>query len=116
MHLHCCHHGRPEQPRSGILFRCEEDLEEGSDLILNGYRKRSEDTNRGNQALACLKAFNLTLTPKQTASFNEMSKPVHNFPADFLGAAPSFCHAGATIDSIPSQLTPLIPEDDSACW
>jgi aryl-alcohol dehydrogenase-like predicted oxidoreductase len=63
-----------------------------------------------------LNALDLTLTPEQITSLNKVSKPVLNFPADFLGVAPSFCHAGATVDRVQSQLTPLVPTDDSARW
>ena len=65
---------------------------------------------------ANLKALDLTLTPEQITSLNTVSTPVLNFPADFLAQAPSFGHAGATVDGIPSQITPLVPKDDSSRW
>jgi aryl-alcohol dehydrogenase-like predicted oxidoreductase len=61
-----------------------------------------------------LKALDLTLTPEQIASLNTVSKPVLNFPADFLAASPSFCHAGATVNDISSHLIPGVPRDDTA--
>ncbi len=68
------------------------------------------------QLKANLKALDLTLTPDQISALNQASKPVLNFPADFLAQAPSFNNAGATINDIPSRLTPLVPKDDTARW
>ncbi len=65
---------------------------------------------------ANLKALDLTLTPEQMASLNEVSKPALNFPADFLVPSPSFAHAGATVNGVPSQATFLVPKDDSSRW
>jgi aryl-alcohol dehydrogenase-like predicted oxidoreductase len=65
---------------------------------------------------ANLKALDLTLTPEQIASLNDVSKPVLNFPADFLAYSPSFAHAGATVNGVPSQVTFLVPKDDSPRW
>jgi aryl-alcohol dehydrogenase-like predicted oxidoreductase len=63
-----------------------------------------------------LKALELILTPEQIATLNQASKPVLNFPADFLSQAPSFNNAGATINGISSRLTPLVPKDDTVRW
>jgi aryl-alcohol dehydrogenase-like predicted oxidoreductase len=65
---------------------------------------------------ANLKALDLTRTPDQISSLNDVSKPVLNFPADFLTHSPSYSHAGATVNDIPSQLTFLVPKDDSSRW
>ena len=65
---------------------------------------------------ANLKALDLTLTPEQIASLNEVSKPALNFPADFLAQSPSYAHAGATVNGVPSQRTFLVPKDDSSRW
>lgn len=65
---------------------------------------------------ANLKALDLTLTPEQIAVLNDVSKPVLNFPADFLTHSPSFAHAGATVNGVPSQATFLVPQDDSSRW
>jgi aryl-alcohol dehydrogenase-like predicted oxidoreductase len=65
---------------------------------------------------ANLKALDLTLTPGQIASLDSMSKPVLNFPADFLAQSPSLAHAGATVNGIPSQLGFLVPKDGSSRW
>lgn len=65
---------------------------------------------------ANLKALDLDLTPDQIASLNEVSKPVLNFPADFLAASPSYAHAGATVNGVSSQRTFLVPKDDSPRW
>jgi aryl-alcohol dehydrogenase-like predicted oxidoreductase len=68
------------------------------------------------QLKANVKALALTLTPEQIAALNEASKPILNFPADFLAQAPSFNNAGATINGVPSHLTPLVPKDDTTRW
>jgi aryl-alcohol dehydrogenase-like predicted oxidoreductase len=65
---------------------------------------------------ANLKALDLTLTPEQIAALDGASKPVLNFPADFLMHSPSYAHAGATVNDVPSQLTFLVPKDDSSRW
>jgi aryl-alcohol dehydrogenase-like predicted oxidoreductase len=61
-----------------------------------------------------LKALDLTLTPEQITALNAVSKPALNFPADFVDLSFSFCHAGATVNGVPSHLTPAVPKDDSA--
>jgi hypothetical protein len=63
-----------------------------------------------------LKAVDLILTPDQIAALGSVSKPVLNFPADFLTHSPSFSHAGTTVNGVPSQLTFLVPKDDSSRW
>ena len=65
---------------------------------------------------ANLKALDLTLTSEQIASLDNASRPVLNFPADFLAHSPSYSHAGATVNGVPSQLTFLVPKDDSSRW
>jgi aryl-alcohol dehydrogenase-like predicted oxidoreductase len=63
-----------------------------------------------------LKALDLTLTPEQIASLSNPSKPVLNFPADFLTHSPSYSHAGATVNGVASQRTFLVPKDESVRW
>jgi aryl-alcohol dehydrogenase-like predicted oxidoreductase len=63
-----------------------------------------------------LKALEVSLTPDQIAALNEVSKPVLNFPADFLLMSPSFAHAGATVNGEATQRTFLVPPDDGARW
>ena len=65
---------------------------------------------------ANLRALDVTLTPDQIAALDSASKPVLNFPADFLTHSPSYSHAGATVNGVPSQQTFLVPTDDSARW
>ena len=65
---------------------------------------------------ANLKALDLTLTSEQVQQLDDASKPVLNFPADFLTRLPSFSHAGATVNSVPSQRMFLVPEDNSSRW
>jgi len=59
---------------------------------------------------ANLKALDLILTPELIASLDNMSRPVLNFPADFLTHSPSYSYAGATVNGVPSQLTFLVPK------
>ncbi len=63
-----------------------------------------------------LKALDVTLTAEQMALLNDASKPVLNFPADFLLNAPSISHAGATVNGVKSQQIFLVPKDDSQRW
>jgi hypothetical protein len=56
------------------------------------------------------------LAPEQITSLNTVSKPVLNFPADFLAQAPSFGHAGATVDGTPNQIVFLVPKDEISRW
>ena len=65
---------------------------------------------------ANLKALDLVLTPEQISSLNDASKPVLNFPADFLTQSPSISHAGATVNGTTSQTIFLVPKDDSLRW
>ncbi len=65
---------------------------------------------------ANLRALDLTLTPEQMAALDSVSKPVLNFPAEFLTHSPSYSHAGATVNGVPSQQTFLVPKDDNARW
>jgi hypothetical protein len=56
------------------------------------------------------------LTPEQITSLNTVSKPVLNFPADFLAQAHSYGHAGGTVDGTPSQIMFLVPKDEISRW
>jgi hypothetical protein len=42
-----------------------------------------------------------------------VSKPALNFPAGFLEFAPSFIHAGATVNGETSQVPPMMPKTDA---
>ena len=79
-----------------------------SSVIIGARTMKQLDAN--------LKALDLTLTPEQIASLNSVSKPVLNFPADFLAQSPSLAHAGATVNGIPSQLGFLVPKGESSRW
>jgi aryl-alcohol dehydrogenase-like predicted oxidoreductase len=63
-----------------------------------------------------LKALDVALTSEQIERLDGVSKPVLNFPADFLTHSPSISHAGATVNGVPSQRIFLVPEDDSGRW
>ncbi len=64
-----------------------------------------------------LKALDLQLTPDQIDRLNQVSKPTLNFPADFnRDLSPTFQHAGATVNGVPSKLLPNVPKDDASRW
>jgi aryl-alcohol dehydrogenase-like predicted oxidoreductase len=65
---------------------------------------------------ANLKALDLSLTPEQIAALDNASRPELNFPAEFLKNSPSYSHAGATVNGVPTQQTFLVPPDDAARW
>ncbi|HVZ21790.1 MAG TPA: aldo/keto reductase [Vicinamibacterales bacterium] len=60
-----------------------------------------------------LAALDLTLEPSQVEALNRVSAPALNFPAGFLQFAPSFMHAGATVNGEPSQVPPMMPRSDA---
>ena len=56
-----------------------------------------------------LGALDVKLTPAQVQALDELSKPTLDFPAEFLKNAPSFMHAGLSVNGVqapPSTLTP----------
>jgi aryl-alcohol dehydrogenase-like predicted oxidoreductase len=79
-----------------------------SSTIIGARTLEQLDTN--------LRALDLTLTPEQMASLHTVSRPVLNFPAEFLVSSPSYSHAGATVNGVPSQAIFLVPKDDSSRW
>ncbi len=79
-----------------------------SSTIIGASRLEQLDRN--------LRALDLTLLPEQITTLNAASKPVLNFPAEFLTHSPSIAHAGATVDGVASQATFLVPKDDSVRW
>ena len=60
-----------------------------------------------------LAALDVKLDGAHVDALNRVSKPALNFPAGFLEFAPSFMHAGATVNGEPSQVTPLAPKTDA---
>src|SRR5262250_3792706 len=60
-----------------------------------------------------LAALDVRLDASQSAALDSVSKPTLNFPATFLEFAPSFMHAGATVNGEPSQVPPLMPKSDA---
>ncbi|GAB3638239.1 hypothetical protein GCM10027422_38290 [Hymenobacter arcticus] len=66
---------------------------------------------------ANLKALDVKLTPEQVAALDAVSKPILNFPADFnKNQSPSYAHAGATVNGVPSQDFFNVPTDNSKRW
>ena len=60
-----------------------------------------------------LAALDLKLDASHIAALNTVSAPTLNFPATFLQFAPSFMHAGSTVNGEPSQLPPMMPKSDA---
>jgi aryl-alcohol dehydrogenase-like predicted oxidoreductase len=60
-----------------------------------------------------LSALDLKLDASHIAALNAVSEPALNFPATFLKFAPSFMHAGSTVNGEPSQLPPMMPKTDA---
>lgn len=84
--------------------------------VQSGVASTIIGASRLEQLKANLKALDVKLTTEQIASLNTASKPVLNFPADFLTHSPSFAHAGAMVNGVPSRSTFLVPQDDSSRW
>ncbi len=68
---------------------------------------------RADQLEQNLAALDLRLEPSQIEALNKVSAPTLNFPAGFLQFAPSFMHAGATVNGEPSQCPPMMPKSDA---
>ena len=60
-----------------------------------------------------LAALDLKLDASHVEALNRVSAPTLNFPAGFLQFAPSFMHAGATVNGETSQLPPMMPKTDA---
>lgn len=57
-----------------------------------------------------LAAADLTLSAEQAAQLESLTRPSLNFPAEFLKIAPSYLHAGARVNGVPSSLLPIAPQ------
>ena len=68
---------------------------------------------RADQLEQNLAALDLKLDPAHVEALNKVSMPTLNFPASFLTFAPSFMHAGATVNGEPSQCPPMMPKTDA---
>jgi aryl-alcohol dehydrogenase-like predicted oxidoreductase len=60
-----------------------------------------------------LAALEVKLDASHVDALNRVSAPTLNFPAAFLQFAPSFMHAGATVNGETSQLPPMMPKTDA---
>jgi aryl-alcohol dehydrogenase-like predicted oxidoreductase len=58
-----------------------------------------------------LAALELPLSADQIERLDKLSEPKLNFPAPYMNRAPSFSHAGATVNGIESTLLPFAPKD-----
>jgi aryl-alcohol dehydrogenase-like predicted oxidoreductase len=59
-----------------------------------------------------LAALDLTLSDAHITTLNQLSKPVLNFPAPFIGAIPMFAQGGTTVNGVPSPAWPMSPAGD----
>ncbi len=59
-----------------------------------------------------LGALDVALAAEQIAALDAASKPSLPFPADMLGAVPTFAFGGTTINGQPSQVFPMAPQND----
>jgi aryl-alcohol dehydrogenase-like predicted oxidoreductase len=59
-----------------------------------------------------LDALDVKLTAGEIAALGTLSEPALNFPATFLKFAPTFSHAGATVNGVASVAWPLSPQSD----
>ena len=60
-----------------------------------------------------LAALEVKLTKEHVTALDALSKPTLNFPAGFLGLAPSFMHGGINVNGDAAAPTPMTPKDDS---
>jgi aryl-alcohol dehydrogenase-like predicted oxidoreductase len=58
-----------------------------------------------------LAALDLPLSTGHIDRLDKLSEPKLNFPAQYMHRAPSFSHAGATVNGIESTLMPFAPKD-----
>ena len=66
---------------------------------------------------ANLKGLDLQLSAEQSATLDEVSKPVLNFPAEFnRNNSPNYAHAGATVNGRATTVVPLVPTDETQRW
>lgn len=59
-----------------------------------------------------LAALDVRLTDSQLAALDSVSRPSLNFPADFLGMAPTFTHGGASVNGVAAPAWEMAPKDD----
>ena len=59
-----------------------------------------------------LSALAVELEADEVEALDEVSKPTLSFPIPFLEMAHNLMHAGATVDGLPSESPPLLPESD----
>ena len=73
--------------------------------IIGARRREQLDQN--------LAALDITLDAAHVDALDRVSTPTLNFPATFLQFAPSFMHAGATVNGEGSQRPPMMPTTDA---
>jgi aryl-alcohol dehydrogenase-like predicted oxidoreductase len=65
---------------------------------------------RTDQLIANLDAVDVRLTATQTAMLDKVSAPRLNFPAEYVGLSIDLAFAGATVDGVPSAMTPHLSQ------
>jgi len=60
-----------------------------------------------------LGALDVKLSAEQRASLDKLSEPTLNFPAGFMRFAPSFMHAGITVNGVAGAALPWSPKGDT---
>jgi len=60
-----------------------------------------------------VQALDLELSPDQTSTLDELTKPELPFPLEFLRIAPAVHQAGTTVNGEPSELFPYSPRDQN---
>ena len=60
-----------------------------------------------------LAGLDVQLAPEQVQALDRLSAPSLAFPTEFLQAASTIMHAGATVDGEPSEVWPMAPASDS---
>jgi hypothetical protein len=69
---------------------------------------------RMDQLTTNLDAIEVRLTESQTEALDKVSTPKLNFPADYAKLALDLAFAGTTVDSVPSEMSPLASRARSA--
>ena len=60
-----------------------------------------------------LAGLDITLTPEHVKALDQASSPILSFPMEFLQAASTIMHAGATVNGEASEPWPMAPGNES---
>jgi aryl-alcohol dehydrogenase-like predicted oxidoreductase len=73
-----------------------------------GVKSTIIGARRIDQLDANLAALDLALPAEHVAALDQVSAPMLNFPAGFLGGSVNFMHNGLTVNGVPSEALPLL--------